>query len=69
MLTLGGHEDNFFIDRDVCFIAEQSGNHQLGTIADRVDSAVFYDDTLITNEQGFQRANDTSQIGFCTKIR
>jgi len=49
--ALGGHEDNLLIDLDVSLISQKTGNHELGTVADGVDSAVLDDDTLVADEQ------------------
>jgi hypothetical protein len=43
-------------------VAEKTGNHELGTVADGVDSAVLDDDTLVAGEQRLQRADDLAEV-------
>lgn len=65
-LALGRHQHDLLVDGDVGFVAEQTRDHQLGTVADGVDGAILDDDALVAGEEGLQRADDTAQVGLCT---
>jgi hypothetical protein len=43
-------------------VAEETRNHQLGTVADGVDSAVLDDNTLVAGEQGLERADNLAEV-------
>jgi hypothetical protein len=49
-------------------VAEKTGDHQLGTVADGVDSAVLDDDTLVAGEQGLQGADDLAEVRLVTVV-
>lgn len=48
-LALGGHEDDLLVQRDVVLIPQQTGDHQLRAVAHGVDSAIFNDNTFVTD--------------------
>ena len=50
-LTLGGDENDVIINLNVVGKSEKTRHHQLGTIADGVDSTVFDNNTLMVDEQ------------------
>lgn len=43
-------------------VAEKTRNHELGTVANGVNSAVLNDNTLVAGEQGLQRADDLAEV-------
>jgi hypothetical protein len=47
---------------------KETRNHQLGTVADGVDSAVLDDNTLVGGEQTLQRLDDTAEVGLVTLV-
>jgi hypothetical protein len=49
-------------------VAKKTGDHQLGTVADGVDSAVLNDNTLVAGEQGLQGADDLAEVGLVTVV-
>jgi hypothetical protein len=54
-LTLGGHEDDLLVDLNTLLEPQQTGKHELGTIADGVDGAVLDHDTLVAHQKTLQR--------------
>lgn len=61
-LTLGGHKDDLLVALNAGLVAEKTGDHQLSTVADGVDSAVLNDDTLVAGEQRLKRADDLAEV-------
>ena len=47
---------------------QKTRNHQLGTVADGVDSAVLDDNTLVGGEQALERADDLAQVRLVTLV-
>lgn len=46
-------------------VTEETGNHELGTVADGVDSRVLDDDTLVTGQEGLEGTNNPSEVRLC----
>lgn len=67
-LTLGGHEDNLLVDLDASLVAEETGNHELRTVADRIDSGILNDDSLVPSEERLQWADDAAEVGLVAVI-
>lgn len=44
-------------------ISEETWNHEFCAIADRVDSAVFDDNSLVSNKQALQGSDHSAKIG------
>lgn len=61
-LTLGGHDDDLLVELDARLVAEQTGDHELGTIANGVDGRVFDDDTLVGKQECLERSDRSSQV-------
>jgi hypothetical protein len=62
-LSLGGHDDDLLVELDVGFVTEETGDHELGTVADGVDGRVLDDDALVAGEEGLERADDAAEVG------
>ena len=62
--TLGRDENDLLADLDVGLVAEDTGEHELGTVANSVDGGVFDHNTLVADKQGFEWHNNASQIAF-----
>ena len=60
--TFCSHEDDFFMQGNVGFVAKQTGYHELSTIADGVDGAVLDHDTFVANKQSLQRSDNSSEV-------
>ena len=50
-LTLGGDEDNLIVQLNIGLKAEQTRDHEFGTVAHCVYGAIFNDNTFIPNQQ------------------
>lgn len=64
-LSLGSHDDDLLVQLDVGLVAEETGDHELGTVADGVDSRVLDDDALVAGEEGFERSDDAAEVRLC----
>ena len=62
--TLGGHQDNFIANLNTIRESQQTGNHQLGTIANSIHSRVLHHNLLMLQQQDFQRTDHTTQVFF-----
>lgn len=49
-------------------ISKQTWNHQLGTVADGIDSTVLDHDSLVCGEKGLKRGDHSSQIRLITGV-
>lgn len=49
-------------------VAEKTGNHELGTVADSIDSAVLDDNTLVASEQRLERADDLAEVSLVAVV-
>ena len=67
-LTLGGDEDNLLVDVNARLVAKKTGKHELGTVADGVDSAVLDDNTLVAGQKGLQRRDDSAESGLVALV-
>jgi hypothetical protein len=61
-LSLGGHQDDLLVDLDVGFVSQKTGDHELGTVADGVDSGVFDDDSLEGQSPTSDESSDPSSL-------
>ncbi|EEQ40930.1 centromere/microtubule binding protein CBF5 [Clavispora lusitaniae ATCC 42720] len=66
--TLGGDQDNFVVQLNAVLVSQQTRNHQLGTVAHRVDSGILDNNTLVAHKQSFQRSDDFSQVRLVTGV-
>ena len=64
-LSLGGHEDDLLVDGDVGVVAQKTGDHELGAVADGVDGAILDDNPLKAGQEHLERFDDASEIGLC----
>lgn len=55
-------------DRFKHTIAEETGKHELSTVADGVDSAVLDDKTLVRNEKSLERRDDLAEVGLVAGV-
>ena len=67
-LSLSGNKNNLLIDLNALLVAQETGNHEFGTVADGVDGAVLDDDALISSEERLQRADDAAEVGLITSV-
>ena len=63
-LSLGGDDDTLGADFDVAGEAQDSGQHELGAVADGVDGAVFGHDARVVGEESLERQDDSPEVGF-----
>ena len=63
-LTLSGDKGNLVADLDVAFITEDTGEHELGAIADSVDGGVLDYNTLVADKENFEGHNNAAEIFF-----
>lgn len=49
-------------------IAEETGKHELGTVADGVDSAVLDNKTLVRNEKSLEGRDDLAEVGLVAGV-
>jgi len=66
-LSLGGHDNDLLVDLDVGFVSQESGNHELGSVADGVDGGILDHESLVSGEEGLERSNDSSEVGLWRK--
>ena len=50
--------------RYVRFVTEEARNHEFCAITNGVDGTILHDDSLVAHHQGFQRLDDTTEVGF-----
>jgi len=67
-LTLGGDEHDLLADLDAGLVAEHSGEHELGTVADSVNRGVLHDDSLVLNEQDLKGHDDAAEISLAAVL-
>lgn len=67
-LSLGGHEDNLLVDLDVGLVPEQTGDHELGSVADGVDGRVLDDQPLVAGKERLERSDDSSEVRLCAEL-
>lgn len=67
-LTLGGHEDDLLVDLNALLESQETGKHELSTVADGVDRAVLDHDTLVAHQQTLQRRDDLAQISLVAVV-
>jgi hypothetical protein len=60
-LTLGGNENDLLVDINAGLVAEETGKHELGTVADGVDSAVLHNHTLVASEERLEGRDDGAE--------
>lgn len=54
-LSLGCHQNTFIPNLNIISKTQQTGNHHFCPITDGIDSAVFYNNTWVFNQQQFKR--------------
>jgi hypothetical protein len=62
--TLGGHENDFFVESNIRLVSKQTRDHEFGTVANSVDGAILDYDSLVANEERFQRSDDSAEVRF-----
>ena len=62
-LTLGGDEDDLLVELDGGLVAEQTWDHELGTVAHGVDGAVLDHHTLVTGEEHLEGLDHPPEVG------
>lgn len=67
-LTLGGHEDDLLVDLNALLESQETGKHELSTVADGVDRAVLDHDTLVAHQQTLQRRDDLAQVSLVAVV-
>jgi len=66
-LSFGGHDDDLLVDLDVGFVSKESGNHELGSVADGVDGGILDHESLVSGEERLERSDDSSKVGLWRK--
>ena len=61
-LPLRRHEDHLLVDIDIVSETEQSGYHELGTVAYGVHGRILDDDALEIRQQHLQRHDHPAQV-------
>lgn len=61
-LALSGHEDDLLVGVNAGIVPQQTGKHQLGAVADGVDSRVLDDKALVRAEERLERLDDLAQV-------
>ena len=61
--TLRRHDDDLLVHLDAVLVPQNSGQHDFGAVADRVDGRIFHHDFLVTSQECFERLDDPSQVG------
>lgn len=68
-LSLGGHDDDLLVDLDVGLVSEETGDHELGAIADGVDGRVLDHQSLVARQERLERADDPAEVGLYDRER
>jgi hypothetical protein len=50
-LALGGHQNNLLVDFNALLKSQQTGKHELGTVADGVNGAVLHNNALVARQE------------------
>lgn len=66
-LSLGGHKDDLLVHLDVGLVSKQTGDHQLGSVADGVDGRVLDHKPLVAGEEGLERSDHPSEVRLCCR--
>ena len=45
-------------------VAKETGDHELGSVADGVDGTVLDNDTLVASKEDLERSNDSTKVRF-----
>jgi hypothetical protein len=56
------------VDLDTLLEAQQTGKHELGTVADGVDRAVLNNDTLVARQETLEGRDDVAQVGLVAVV-
>lgn len=67
-LTLGGHEDNLVVDLNTGLVAEETWNHELGTVADGVDGRVLDDNALVGGQKSLKWRDNAAEVALITGV-
>mmetsp|Transcript_16843 Transcript_16843/g.39923 ORF Transcript_16843/g.39923 Transcript_16843/m.39923 type:complete len:219 (-) Transcript_16843:483-1139(-) len=62
-LTLGRHQNDLVVDVDVVRESKQTGNHELGAVADGVHRGILDDHSLVVRKEGFEGHDDPAEVG------
>lgn len=60
-LTLGGDENDLLVGGNVLLEPQETGNHELGAVADGIDGRVLDDNALVRRQKGLEGLNDAAQ--------
>jgi len=61
-LTLGGDQDDLAANFDTALVSEDTGKHELGAIAHRVDGGVLDDDPGVGGQEDLERHDDSAEV-------
>jgi len=61
-LTLGGDDNDLGSDFNAGFVAEDTGEHELGTVADGVDGGVLDHNTGVAGQEDLERHDNSTQV-------
>lgn len=67
-LTLGGDENNLLVHINVLGVSQQTGQRELGTVADGVDSGILNNETLVSAQESLQGMDNLAKEGFVTAV-
>lgn len=56
------------MDLDTLLESQQTGKHELSTIADGVDRAVLDNDALVAHQKTLERRDDLAQVGLVAVV-
>jgi len=61
-LTLGGDQDDLAANLDTTLVSEDTGKHELGSVAHRVDGGVLDDDPGVGGQEDLERHDDSAEV-------
>ena len=61
-LTLGGDQDDLAANLDATLVSEDTGKHELGSVAHRVDGGVLDDDPGVGGQEDLERHDDSAEV-------
>lgn len=60
-LALGGNENDLLVGRNVLLEPQETGNHELGAVADGIDGRVLDDNALVRRQKSLEGLDDAAQ--------
>ena len=61
-LTLGGDQDDLAANLNATLVSEDTGKHELGSVAHRVDGGVLDDDPGVGGQEDLERHDDSAEV-------